>query len=270
MYTMGIDIGSTASKGIILGEKKEIVAKSIVAAGTGTSGPKKVLEELFKQSSLCQQDIKKTIATGYGRVNYPNADRQVTELSCHAKAVHHLMPSVRTIVDVGGQDTKVLQIDSQGRLLNFVMNDKCAAGTGRFLDVMARVLEVEVSELAGLSDKSTETVSISNTCTVFAESEVISHLSSGVKIPDIVRGIHKSTARRICGLVKRMGKKPDIMMTGGVARNSGIIKALEEELDMPIKVHYLAQLTGALGAALLAWEEHLNDSSCEMKNVSIL
>ena len=164
------------------------------------------------------------------------------------------MPNARTIIDIGGQDVKTLKLDQAGRLANFVMNDKCAAGTGRFLDVMAKVLEVDINDLAELSEKATEKVSISSTCTVFAESEVISQLSKGVKKENIIAGIHDSIASRVAGLAKRAGIEDDLVMVGGVADNYGIVRAIEEHLGHKIIVPKNAQLTGALGAALYAMD----------------
>ncbi|GAA0733279.1 2-hydroxyisocaproyl-CoA dehydratase activator HadI [Clostridium oceanicum] len=255
MYTMGLDIGSTTSKGIIMKDGKEIVASAIVAVGTGTSGPEKVIKELQEKSNLTEKDIEKTVVTGYGRIQYKNADKQISELSCHTKGVTFLIPNTRTIIDIGGQDAKAMKLNEKGKLINFMMNDKCAAGTGRFLDVMARVLETDVSELAAISEKSQKEVSISSTCTVFAESEVISHLSNNAKKEDIVAGIHTSVARRVAMLAMRVGIQDQVVMVGGVARNSGVVKAMEKELGYDIKVPKLAQLTGALGAAIYAFEE---------------
>lgn len=255
MYTMGLDIGSTASKGVILKDGKEIVATSVVASGTGTSGPEKVRIELMEKSSIKIEDIEKIVVTGYGRMNYKDADKQISELSCHAKGTNFLVEGVRTIIDIGGQDAKALVLDQSGILQNFVMNDKCAAGTGRFLDVMAKVLETEVSQLGKLSSKSTKEVSISSTCTVFAESEVISHLSAGEATEDIVAGIHNSIAKRVSSLAKRAGIKDKVVMVGGVARNEGVVEAMRNAIGMDIIVPENAQLTGALGAAIYAYNE---------------
>lgn len=255
MYTMGLDIGSTASKGVILEDGKKIVAEVAVPSGTGTTGPTRVVNELFSRLNITRDDIAKLVVTGYGRMKYTDSDKQISELSCHTKGVHFLVPTARTIIDIGGQDAKALKLDARGKLLNFVMNDKCAAGTGRFLDVMARILEVDVSQLGDLSAKSIKGVSISSTCTVFAESEVISHLSSDIPIEDIIAGIHESVAKRVSSLAKRVGIQKDVVMVGGVAQNSGVVTAMEKSLDMNIIVPELAQLTGALGAALYAFDE---------------
>lgn len=255
---MGLDFGSTASKGVILRDGKEIVASGIISSGTGTSGPARLKEELTKQSGYTEADMDMVIATGYGRMTYKSADKQISELSCHAKGVYFLVPEVRTIIDIGGQDAKAMSLDEHGRMINFVMNDKCAAGTGRFLDVMAGVLETKVSELGDLSAKSTQTIQISSTCTVFAESEVISYLSTDAKREDIIAGIHASVAGRVAGLAKRVGVREKVVMVGGVARNSGVVRAMEKALGVEITVPELAQLTGALGAALFAYEQKKN------------
>ncbi|KGO14213.1 2-hydroxyisocaproyl-CoA dehydratase activator HadI [Clostridium botulinum] len=255
MYTMGLDIGSTTSKGVIIKDGKEIVASVLVPVGTGTSGPLKLVKELKEKSNLKEKDIEKTVVTGYGRIQYKDADKQISELSCHAKGVAFLIPGARTIIDIGGQDAKAMKLNNKGKLINFIMNDKCAAGTGRFLDVMAGVLETDVSKLGEISEKSTKEVSISSTCTVFAESEVISHLSANAKKEDIVAGIHTSVVRRVSTLAMRVGIEDQVVMVGGVARNKGIVKAMEKELGHDIKVPELAQLTGALGAAIYAFEE---------------
>ncbi|PIH04115.1 2-hydroxyisocaproyl-CoA dehydratase activator HadI [Clostridium combesii] len=255
MYTMGLDIGSTTSKGVIIKDGKEIVASVLVPVGTGTSGPLKLIKELKEKSNLTEKDIEKTVVTGYGRIQYKDADKQISELSCHAKGVAFLIPGARTIIDIGGQDAKAMKLNDKGKLINFIMNDKCAAGTGRFLDVMAGVLETDVSKLGEISEKSTKEVSISSTCTVFAESEVISHLSANAKKEDIVAGIHTSVVRRVSTLAMRVGIEDQVVMVGGVARNKGIVKTMEKELGHDIKVPELAQLTGALGAAIYAFEE---------------
>ncbi len=191
-------------------------------------------------------------------MNYSDADKQISELSCHARGVNFIIPETRTIIDIGGQDAKVLKLDNNGRLLNFLMNDKCAAGTGRFLDVMAKIIEVDVSELGSISMNSQNEVSISSTCTVFAESEVISHLSENAKIEDIVAGIHTSVAKRVSSLVKRIGVQRNVVMVGGVARNSGIVRAMAREINTEIIVPDIPQLTGALGAALYALMKQKN------------
>ena len=183
MLTMGVDIGSASSKVVILKDGAEILAGVAVPVGTGTTGPSRALQQALEIAKVERNEISKVVITGYGRMTFEGADEQISEITCHAKGVHHLVPSARTIIDIGGQDAKVIKLDEQGYVSNFVMNEKCAAGTGRFLEVMARVLEVHVSELQVLGDKADKVVPISSTCTVFAESEVISQLAAGQKAP---------------------------------------------------------------------------------------
>ena len=255
-YTLGIDIGSTASKCVILADGRDIVAKSLIAVGAGTSGPQRAIDQVLENAGMKEADMAFTLATGYGRNSLEGiADYQMSELSCHAKGASFLFPDVHTVIDIGGQDVKVLQIEN-GVMTNFVMNDKCAAGTGRFLDVMARVLEVKVEELGDLGAQSTRNLSISSTCTVFAESEVISQLAQGSDKRDIINGIHHSVASRVAGLAHRVGAKELVVMTGGVAQNTGVVKALEEELGRTIHTSPLTQYNGALGAALFAYDRY--------------
>ncbi len=254
VLTLGMDVGSTTSKCLILRGGAEIVSTALISAGTGTSGPRRALEEALGKAGLKREELAAVIATGYGRATFPGADKTVSELSCHALGAHFLTPEARTVVDIGGQDVKALSLSPEGKLMNFLMNDKCAAGTGRFLEVMARVLETEVPDLAEMDARAEGIVPISSTCTVFAESEVISQLAKGVSLPDLVKGIHASVAVRTAALVRRLGLTAPAAMTGGVARNAGVVRALEKELDTPIRVSPLAQLAGALGAAIYGWE----------------
>lgn len=256
IYTLGIDIGSTASKCVMLADGKEIVAKSLISVGAGTSGPQRAISEVLEQAGKGKDEMAFVLATGYGRNSLEEiADAQMSELSCHAKGATFLFPQVHTVVDIGGQDVKILQVEN-GVMTNFVMNDKCAAGTGRFLDVMARVLEVKVQDLGMLGAQSTKQVEISSTCTVFAESEVISQLSMGTDKRDIINGIHRSVASRVAGLAHRVGIRDQVVMTGGVAQNSGVVKALEEALGHEVHISPLTQYNGALGAALFAYQKY--------------
>lgn len=252
--TMGIDLGSTTSKAIILKNGKDIIGSSVITVGAGTSGPKRAITKALEKANKTEKDIDIRVATGYGRNSIYNVDKQISELSCHAKGAYYLFSNPRTLIDIGGQDVKALEISSGGNLINFVMNDKCAAGTGRFLDVMSNVLEIDVSKMAEVSNNSKKCVEISSTCTVFAESEVISHLANNESISDIVSGIHRSIASRVAGLVKRISVVSPVVMTGGVAQNEGVIKALEKQLQVSIITTPLAQLAGALGAAIYAYE----------------
>lgn len=254
MYTMGVDIGSASSKAVILKDGKDIVAAEVVQVGTGSSGPKKAMQNAFEASGLKQEDISFTVATGYGRFSLEDADKQMSEISCHAKGIYHLVPTARTIIDIGGQDAKAIRLDNKGGIKQFFMNDKCAAGTGRFIEVMARVLETTLDEMAGLDEQAEETAPISSTCTVFAESEVISQLSKGTSRNNIARGVHMSVASRACGLAYRGGLEKDVVFTGGVARNAGVVRAVSSVLKTDVIVAPNPQTTGALGAALFAYE----------------
>ena len=255
MFTMGIDIGSTSSKAVILEDEIRVAARKVIEAGIGSEGPDRVFADALSEAGITREEITRVMATGYGRMTFPGADDQASELSCHGKGIHYLIPEARVVIDIGGQDAKVMQINERGALLNFVMNDKCAAGTGRFLDVMAGILSVQTSELAELAAKAEEPLSISSVCTVFAESEVISHLAAGATRSDVAAGIHQSVAKRVAGLGNRIGFQGPIAMSGGVALNAGVVRALEHELGKQIVTHPDAQLAGAYGAAILAFEK---------------
>lgn len=254
IYTLGIDIGSTASKAVILKNGAEIIAHHVVFLGAGTEGPDNVIEHLFKEANLDWDQISFTVATGYGRNTYKKADDQISELSCHSRGATFLHPSVRTVIDIGGQDAKALKIGENGKLSNFLMNDKCAAGTGRFLEVMSRVLNIPIEEFSERSLMSTQKVEISSTCTVFAETEVISYLANAVKREDILAGVHRSIASRVGALAQRVGLEEEVLLTGGVAHDKGIVRALEEALGVPVHTNEYCQLNGALGAALYGYQ----------------
>ena len=255
MLVMGVDIGSASSKCVIMGDEQIIVAQAVIPSGTGTSGPGRAVDSALDAAGVGIDGISKIIATGYGRNTYSLANDTMSELSCHAKGAVWILPGVRTVIDIGGQDAKALSISGAGILSNFVMNDKCAAGTGRFLDVMARVLELDVSDLARLDEEAESVAQISSTCAVFAESEVISQLAGNTPIPDLVAGIHKSAAARAASLIKRVGVVAPVFMTGGVAKNAGVVRALERSLGVEIAVSPFSQLAGAIGAALCALEQ---------------
>lgn len=253
-YCLGVDVGSTTSKCVIF-NNGQMVSSAVISVGAGTSGPQKAIEQVLSKAGISNNDITRTVATGYGRNHVPGADGTKSELSSHAKGAFYLFPHVRTVIDIGGQDAKVLKITPTGQLAAFVMNDKCAAGTGRFLDVMGRILELDISELGEVGNRSTKIVDISSTCTVFAESEVISHLANAVEISDLVAGIHRSVASRVAGLAKRVGIEEQVVMTGGVALNMGVVNALQTEIGAEIYTSPYSQLVGAIGAALYAMEE---------------
>lgn len=260
VYTLGVDIGSTASKAVILKNGIECVAYDIVLLGAGTEGPDRVLSNLFEKSGLFWNKISFVVSTGYGRNLFQNADKQVSELSCHAKGAVFSFPNVKTVIDIGGQDAKVIRVGSNGKMLNFLMNDKCAAGTGRFLEVMSRVLNIPIEDFAKRSEMSVKQIEISSTCTVFAETEVISYLAKGGRREDILAGVHRSIANRVGALAQRLGVENEVVLTGGVARDGGIVKALEEYLEQRVYTNSYCQLNGAIGAALYAYQFYLEEN----------
>ncbi len=248
-YFAGLDIGSTMTKVVIVNE-------SVLASVVGPTGPEhrklanRVMEEALDKLNLPFDDITYVVATGYGRVNVPFADKQITEISCHARGVASLVPTAGTVIDLGGQDCKGIKLNN-GTAVDFVMNDKCAAGTGRFLEVIAEALGVKLEDMGGLSLKAKNAAEISNTCTVFAELEVVSKLAEGVPVEELVAGLHEAIAARIYGMVNRLKIEKDVVVTGGGAINIGLVKALEAKLGYPVLRPPEPLLTGAIGAALL-------------------
>ena len=256
-YAAGIDSGSTSTDAVILDRGGNIVAYSIVPTGAGAkAGARQALEEALRSANLTEGDLGARVYTGYGR-DFIGGEggAAVTEITCHARGAHHLDPDVRTVVDIGGQDSKVIKLDAEGAVQNFVMNDKCAAGTGRFLEMMARTLQMPLSEMSTLGLAWKNDVTISSMCTVFAESEVVSLVAQSTAPADIIHGLNKSVAGRTAALAKRVNGVPKYMMTGGVAKNEGLVKELEKSLGAPVEVSEYSQLCGALGAALFALDE---------------
>ena len=256
MFFVGIDIGSSATKAVAVNENEEIISTVVIPMGTGTKGSAVALAELYAKGDLSEHSCKNIIATGYGRNNFKAASTQLSEIICHAKGIKKVLPSVHTIIDIGGQDSKAIRISAHGTIEQFAMNDKCAAGTGRFLELMCRVVDIPINEMGDISSQAKERLDISNTCAVFAESEVISRLSEGRDIPDIIAGVHAAVSRRVAGLALRIGLIPEVALTGGVAKNRGIVDALSRELELPLLIPPEPQITGALGAALFAKERY--------------
>ena len=252
MYTMGIDVGSITAKAAVMKDGDLIGTKVIFTGYHAESAGNKIFDDILSELSLSHEELHCIIATGYGRKSVLMAQKAVTEIMCHAAGAHYLNPSVRTVIDIGGQDSKIILLDEKGKVHNFSMNDKCAAGTGRFLEVMARALEVDLSSFGNLCLLAQAPAKISSLCTVFAESEVISHIARGEDRKNIIAGIHDSIATRVSAMVNRVGMKEPIMMTGGVAKNVGVVRALEEKLGVSIMVSSNAQTVGAIGAAYLA------------------
>lgn len=249
---MGVDIGSSASKCVILRFDAGIAASAVCQGGAGTSGPDKAVNSALDEAGLPIGGISCIAATGYGRNTFGRADKTLTELSCHAFGARYLYPETRTVIDIGGQDCKAMRLTEDGKLDGFTMNDKCAAGTGRFLEVMSRVLEIGLSDFADLSAQAGSVLEITSTCTVFAESEVISQLSKGADKRGLVAGIHRSVAVKAAGVARRLSIVEPVFLTGGVCLNSGIVMALSRELGVEVYTDPRAQLAGALGAAMSA------------------
>lgn len=253
---LGVDIGSSSTKAAIVDGGKKLVAVSVINLGTGTNAYEKVLEDVFDKANIRSGDVKYTVATGYGRINFKAADKQITEITCHAKGVAHLTENTKTIIDIGGQDVKVIKLDGNGKVINFIMNEKCAAGTGRFLEVMARVFGCNIEDLSDLASKATKEIFINNVCTVFAESEVISRLASGENVADVARGAHVAIAKRVMGMCSRIGYEPNVVMTGGVALNPNMVEVMSKELGCRVEAVSHCQAAGAIGAALFAAEQY--------------
>jgi (R)-2-hydroxyacyl-CoA dehydratese activating ATPase len=264
MYFAGIDIGSTMTKVVLVDGKGLTV--SVVKGPTGPEH-RRLADEVMRQAlnfaGVNLQDVLYVVSTGYGRVNVPFADRQITELTCHSRGVFSLFPNVRTAIDIGGQDAKAMKIRA-GKLVDFAMNDKCAAGTGRFLEIMAATLGISLEEMGALAARATKKIAMSSLCTIFAQQEVISSLSDGAPVEDILSGLNEALVTRVAALAQRMRIEPDVVLTGGVAKNQGIVKAMKDVLKCEILVPEDPILTGALGAALLARDDYLKEADREM------
>lgn len=256
MYILGIDSGSTSTNAVLMNEKKEIIASYVTRTGAKSGDSAlRAYEEILKKANITAGDLACTVSTGYGRVSIPFADKNLTEISCHGKGAHFLNPAVRTILDIGGQDSKGIRLNEMGEVVDFVMNDKCAAGTGRFLEMMARTLEMDITELGPVSLNWKEDIEISSMCSVFAESEVISLIAQNKEKSDIAHGIHKAIANKSLTLLRRVHMEPGYMMTGGVAWNPGVVSVLEEILGEKFFIYKEPEIVGALGAALYGLEQ---------------
>jgi predicted CoA-substrate-specific enzyme activase len=252
-YFAGIDVGSLSTDAVILDETGEILEYSIIPTGANsTDAAEKALQEALDRATLNRGNLKSIVATGYGRISVPFAHRKVTEISCHSLGAHTLFPGTGTVIDIGGQDSKVIRVGPEGKVLDFTMNDKCAAGTGRFLEVMAAKLGISLDEMGGLSLKGEKEARISSVCTVFAESEVVSLVARNHPKEEIIRGLHRAIVNRVWSMVRTIGTHGEVTMSGGVAKNKGVVAFLEEKLGHPIHVYKEPQIVGALGAALFA------------------
>ncbi|MBI3160202.1 MAG: 2-hydroxyglutaryl-CoA dehydratase [Chloroflexi bacterium] len=252
-YATGVDVGSTQTKAIIIDESRQIIGRALTDTGANIIlAAEKAFHLALDDAAVPEEEVEYIIGTGYGRYRVTFGNTQVTEISCHGRGAVHLFPKTRTVLDMGGQDTKAIRVGPDGNILDFCMNDKCAAGTGRFLGAAATALDIPLDQLGNTALQAEKAVRISTTCTVFAESEVLSWLGKGKKIEDILWGVHQSIASRSVGLLRRVGIEDELTFTGGVARNKGMIKALEESLELQLNVSADSHYLGALGAALFA------------------
>ncbi|MBI3373687.1 MAG: 2-hydroxyglutaryl-CoA dehydratase [Betaproteobacteria bacterium] len=254
-YAGGVDVGSTQTKAVIIDENCRIVARFLTDTGANViEAAKKVYGGALAAGNIAEDSVGYVVGTGYGRYKVTFGDKQVTEISCHGRGAAHMFPGTRTVIDMGGQDSKAIRVSEDGEIVDFCMNDKCAAGTGRFLGAAAKALGMTLDDLGPTSLRSSKPVKISTTCTVFAESEVLSWLGKGKSVEDILWGVHKSIATRSFGLLRRVGLLDEITFAGGVANNPGMIKALEEAIDKKLNVSNESHYMGALGAALFAMD----------------
>lgn len=253
MISAGIDAGSRAIKVVLFDhEQSKLIGSGITDQGVEQPRLAEALyDQTLKESGLTRAHAQAVVATGYGRNRVAFADTTITEITCHARGVHQVAPEARSIVEIGGQDSKVIRLEDGGRVRDFAMNDRCAAGTGRFLEMLAARLGLDWSALSELSRQSRQPALISNTCVVFAETEIIGLLAEGVPAADIAAGVQKAIATRVTAMAGR-ALEPPVIFTGGVALQAGMVRALEEALLCPIQVASQPQYTGALGAAILA------------------
>lgn len=248
MYGVGIDIGSTAAK-VAVSKDSKVISKFVMPSGWNSRDTAKEIYERLSAEGISEKNAK-IVATGYGRISVPYANRVVTEITCHGKGASHFVDGDCTVVDIGGQDTKVISIEG-GVVADFTMNDKCSAGTGRFIEVMANSLGLTIEELIELSTKGKDT-EITSMCTVFAESEVISLVGSGTKKEDIAHGIVNSVIKKVKSLCTRHGRADTYFLSGGFSGNKNMLKQLEDELGARVVSHDEGRYTGAIGAAILA------------------
>ncbi|MDB5971638.1 MAG: 2-hydroxyglutaryl-CoA dehydratase [Hydrocarboniphaga sp.] len=264
-YVMGIDFGSTTTKTVILDLKGKMVASCVASKGSiSAEGVQVSMDGAFAQAGIAQKDIARTVSTGYGRRMIDVADQSYTEITCHARGAIAMFPEARLVIDIGGQDSKVIAVSGDGLVQQFAMNDRCAAGTGKFLEALARAVQVPVEAMGALAMSSTEKLTVSNMCATFAETEVISLLAEGKSKPDVLGAVHAAIASRTAGLVARVGNRNPIVMTGGVAKNHAAVHYIEQALSAKMLIAPDPQIAGALGAALFALDEVAKPSAAMM------
>ena len=252
-YAAGVDVGSTQTKAVVIDEARAIVGRSLTETGANVMrAADTAFQAALRDGGIAEEEVGFVVGTGYGRYKVTFGNTQVTEISCHARGAVHMFPKTRTVLDMGGQDTKAIRVHPSGEIVDFCMNDKCAAGTGRFLGAAAVALDLPLADLGPTALRGERAVKITTTCTVFAESEVLAWLGKGKKIEDILLGVHESIAARSIGLLRRVGIEPDVTFTGGVTRNAAMVATLNKRLGLTVNVGEEAHFMGALGAALFA------------------
>lgn len=256
LYSAGVDVGSTQTKAVVLDKQGTIIGRALTDTGASVMGAAQTaFSAAVADAGLKESDVDYVIGTGYGRYKVTFGRTQVTEISCHARGAKYLFPGTRTVVDIGGQDTKAIRVGADGQVEDFSMNDKCAAGTGRFLGGAAAALEIPLSELGELALKGSNPVKISTTCTVFAETEIVSWLARGKQVEDILAGVHLAIAQRTMNLLTRVGIEPEVTFTGGVTRNRGMVTMLERLTGHKLNVSEDSHFMGAIGAGLFAMDK---------------
>lgn len=252
MITAGCDIGSLTAKAVIMKDGKIIATGVILASAHPEKSATDVMKRTVEKAGIKMEDINYCVGTGYGRKHIPFMNSEESEIACHARGAVWQMPSARTVVDIGGQDAKAIRMDEKGNVERYVYNDKCASGTGRFLEIIADSLDIKLEDMGAISGKAKEKLTLSNQCVVFAETEIISLVNEGKEIADIVNALHQAVANRAASLARGILVEPDAVMTGGVAKNSGMFIALERALGVKLYTVEDPQINGALGAALFA------------------
>jgi (R)-2-hydroxyacyl-CoA dehydratese activating ATPase len=257
-YSAGIDVGSTQTKAVLMDMSRDVVARTLIATGAYVKlAGQRALDAILEESGVDRADVGYVVGTGYGRYKIEAGDAQVTEISCHARGAQFIFPATRTVIDMGGQDTKAIKTGPEGQVQDFCMNDKCAAGTGRFLAAAADVVGLTLDDIGEVALKGTKPIRLTSVCTVFVESDIMGYLAQRKKVEDILAGVHLAIASRTIGLVRRVGIEEEVTFTGGVARNIGMVRALEEKLGTKLNVGPDSHFMGALGAALFAMDKVL-------------
>ena len=270
MLVGGVDVGSTQTKAVVMDDQRRVLGRSLIdTGGIVTAAAEKAFQMACSDAGAQRSDVAYVVGTGYGRYKVTFGDTQVTEISCHARGGQYLFPNTRTVLDIGGQDTKAIKIGPEGQVLDFCMNDKCAAGTGRFLGAAAMALDIPLGELGPMALVAKNPVKITTTCTVFAETEIINWLARGKKVEDVLMGVHQAIATRSISLLRRVGVESELTFTGGVTRNLAMVRILEEMLEMHLNVSEEAHYMGAIGASLFAIDKALTGAAGAVEAMTV-